>query len=715
MNIAIIDPLGVPYGPQTLKYRGLGGSESAVINMARELKAIGHTVHVYNNLSSNEEENFGGDFFPLKMVEYPAAKHYDFMISSRSLSPFAPEEHRHLFRSDRGPIPRYNQIQSISKHKILWMHDTFIDGDQLLEAYVLHGFVNQVFTLSDWHTSYVLNCQHGPRRNFEVLKNCIFQTRNGIWRESQFPVDISKKDRNLFVYNASVSKGMIPLVQRIWPLVKERIPSAKLMIIGGYYKFAAGDNPDEQEQKYHQLVSDNRDPSITFTGIIPQAMVYDWLERAGFMIYPAAFPETYGISTLEALSRNTPIITCQFGALEETAIDDASFKIAYAIEPNSLFPHIDTDQQIKRFVDLVAEAWSNTYLHHQKMNACNKLRGILEWDTVALQWDYHFSRTLGEFYDPDKFDRLQIIETRLANVFNRRFINHSSKFIGKVKYNQFDHDILVVTTVRNAENYIEKCIRSVAQQNYLKYYMIIVDDASTDNTVDVAKKTIRSLGGDYDYKFSIVENKVRKGALRNQVEQITGHATGDMIVILLDGDDWLVNDPTIFSYYNELYGQLEAEYGTDEYFMTYGSCWSLADNIPLYAQEYPEHIKREKKYREHRFPWNMPYTHLRTFSAGTLLHNMTNARFLIDGKADQWPMAGGDAMLFYFLLDHLDPDHVIPVSYVTMVYNDTNPNNDYKINSEEQTRVANYVLGVKNENKGPNRNSYRAVRRTTNF
>ena len=54
------------------------------------------------------------------------------------------------------------------------MHDTFCDGDNLIEDLVLSGKIDKIFTLSDWHTTYITNCDHGKRRNFETLKNFIF-------------------------------------------------------------------------------------------------------------------------------------------------------------------------------------------------------------------------------------------------------------------------------------------------------------------------------------------------------------------------------------------------------------------------------------------------------------------------------------------------------------------------------------------------------------
>ena len=48
--------------------------------------------------------------------------------------------------------------------------------------------------------------------------------------------------------------------------------------------------------------------------------------------------------------------------------------------------------------------------------------------------------------------------------------------------------ISVITPVYNGEEYIEKCILSIKNQNYHNYEHIIVDGGSTDSTLEIAKK-----------------------------------------------------------------------------------------------------------------------------------------------------------------------------------------------------------------------------------
>lgn len=683
MKLAIIDTLGLTYDGSTLQKRGLGGSESAVILISKELQKLNIDVTVFNDCESDDSLPGiynGVNFRPLKDVEQ--CEYFDIVIASRSVAPFAPSDMIHRFKT-HSYLPDFTNIQKNSGYKILWMHDTFCDGDDLIEPFIIKGLINEIFTLSDWHTSYVSTCDHGIKRNFDILKHNIFQTRNGIGFYNKEWVDIKNKDKNLFVFNASVTKGMIPLVENIWPKVKEKLPEAKLKVIGGYYRFRSGSTPDEQELKWRTLVDNN--PDIDFTGIISQKEISDILTKASYMIYPAGFPETFGISTLEALAHNVPLITCRFGALEETALDIASYKINYPVEPNWALPWLNKEDQINRFVDMVIHAYNNTYLHQQKMYACNQVKDICFWDSVALQWKQHLYKRIGLFLPVNEYRKVQIINYKVRELFNRRFYNLEEKTIPLLGP---ENKIVIITPTYNSEDYINRCILSIAQQDYDNYELILINDCSTDNTHNVIEETIKSLPISIQNKINYKNNTDRKGAVRNQYEAISNFKDhSNCIFMLIDGDDWLINDPQIFRKYNNIY--------LEGYDFTYGSCWSVADGIPLIAQEYPPEIKNKKDYRSYKFNWNMPYTHLRTFSSTLFSHINEN-----DWKIDNmWPMAGGDNIVFYTLLEAADPQKVKAIPEIMYNYNDLNPLNDYKVNTSEQTETANKVLNKKIDKK----------------
>ena len=686
-SIAILDLIGLVYDGSTLSKKGLGGSESAVILMAKELAKLGFPVTVFNACAEDDARPGiydGVNYRPINSI-VPADR-YDVMIASRTVVPFVPEHYYEAYKTATRHHPKiFEEMRKAAKLKVLWMHDTFCNGDNNVEDLAVNGYIDKIFTLSDFHLSYVTTCHHGKRRNFEVLKNKMFITRNGVVNYIN-EVDISQKDRNLFVYNASVTKGMLPLIDKIWPRIKANIPEAKLKVIGGYYKFRSEAPLDDQGKTLHRLAQDPKYKAldIEFTGIISQKEIAEILSKASMFLFPGAFPETFGISTLESLTYNTPLVATRFGALEETAVEQACYMIDYAIEPNSLFPEINTDEQCRKFTRTVIDAYNNWYLHQQKQYYCNIVKDINTWDTVALQWKQLFLKEFKLYMSADEYRKVSYINDRIHKVFGRRYSN-------QVEWNTYKRNkelpIVVITPFYNAEKYIERCINSIVTQDYDNYTLYLIDDVSTDGTVTVMEDYIRSLPVDIRTKIVRVYNKVNSGAVCNQITVLRDRIkdpTDDTIVMLIDGDDALINDNNIFNFYNNLYADGKTDF-------SYGSSWSEVDNIPLISQPYPKHIRDTKQYRNYKFNWGMPYTHLRTFRY-ELLKKIPNDDCFKDDNGNWW-MAGGDNATFYNILEQADPDKVKVVQDIVYLYNDKNPLNDYKVHGDIQNKNASKITG----------------------
>jgi glycosyltransferase involved in cell wall biosynthesis len=653
ISVCFIDRLGSPYDGSTPSKRALGGSESAVVFAAHELRKLGISVVVYNDCEGLDARpgNYDGvDYRPYHSIEL-YSDWFDVAIVSRSTVPFA------------------NGISAT--HKVLWLHDTFCEGDNELESFVVQGKIDELWTLSDWHTTYISQCTHGHRRMMEVLKRKIWVTRNGvtIYRD----VIIKDKDPNKFIFNAAVSKGMETLLNDVWPRVKKQIPSAHLEIIGGAYPLK---EKDDQGNKLEELMALHHNKNdVSFSGLITQSEVANRLASASFFIYPQSFPETYGISTVESLAYGTPLITGRFGAMEETAIEDACYLMDYPVDSNVLYT-FDREAHLTAFVNLVVRSWDDQYLHMQKANAALKVREVCGWDKVVLQWRQHLYKKLGLYMNKWDYVKVQQINHRTHELFNKRWSNPEEW----AYYPESERHLQVIVPFYNSFQYLEKCIESIVSQNYENYNVVLIDDCSDDCTLEDIKKLASKKGL---YSVKVVKNKKRVGALSNQVRTIKymSKRLKDSVVVLIDGDDALVNDPNVFKKINREYAK-----GAE---MTYGSFWSMVDSIPCIAQEYPEHVHKAKSYRTYRFPWNIPYSHLRTFTVD--LFNRIDDSDLRDADGLYFK-AGGDSALFYALMEKVYSGRAHPIRDILYLYNDLNPLNDYKVNSPEQVKNTATIL-----------------------
>jgi glycosyltransferase involved in cell wall biosynthesis len=116
----------------------------------------------------------------------------------------------------------------------------------------------------------------------------------------------------------------------------------------------------------------------------------------------------------------------------------------------------------------------------------------------------------------------------------------------------------ILTTCYNCEAFIKECIESALAQNENEWEMYIIDDASTDNTLKVAKKASNG-----DSRIKILSNKKNNGLTFNQTLNFVHHAkpNDEDVIIILDGDDYFLH-PKVLSYIKEIYSK--------GYWFTYG-------------------------------------------------------------------------------------------------------------------------------------------------
>lgn len=121
----------------------------------------------------------------------------------------------------------------------------------------------------------------------------------------------------------------------------------------------------------------------------------------------------------------------------------------------------------------------------------------------------------------------------------------------------------IIVTFYNNEKYVEKCLNSIFSQKKINNEIIIIDDGSTDKTVDKIEQMI------YTHKSNIYFIRQKHSGISIARNNGIKHSKGKYL-IFVDGDDWL---------------QLDVLYDVQKYLLKEKSDILLMDTIKYYEQE----------------------------------------------------------------------------------------------------------------------------------
>ena len=91
--------------------------------------------------------------------------------------------------------------------------------------------------------------------------------------------------------------------------------------------------------------------------------------------------------------------------------------------------------------------------------------------------------------------------------------------------------ISIIVPIYNAEKFLNKCIKSILKQTFENFELILVNDGSTDKSLDICNKYAKS-----DKRIKVI-NKKNEGSVLARKRGIK-EAKGDY-VIFVDADDWI--------------------------------------------------------------------------------------------------------------------------------------------------------------------------------
>jgi glycosyltransferase involved in cell wall biosynthesis len=312
---------------ESLKTRGLGGSETAVIHMARALHELtGRQVRVFNERDHVSEKDG---------VSYePIAHMYAYF---REKAPAVNIAWRHNFKLTK--VPTY-----------IWCHDLCFIGLEQGPNYT------GVLALSEFHKRWLRNVY-----NVEEAK--IHVTRNGIDPE-RYLLPAPQRHPHRVVFSSSPDRGLEETI-RVMDLVVKEIPDAELHVFYGFNGMLAH-NLVAEVAHLEALIAER--PWVKFHGNVPQDKLTQAFQSAAVWLYPTKFLETFCITAIEALCAGVHPVVRKFGALPDT-LRGANATILDTQDPASFAAA--TIQAMR-----AAESGASTAIDPQSVS----------WKAVAREW-----------------------------------------------------------------------------------------------------------------------------------------------------------------------------------------------------------------------------------------------------------------------------------------------------------------------------------------
>ena len=227
--------------------------------------------------------------------------------------------------------------------------------------------------------------------------------------------------------------------------------------------------------------------------------------------------------------------------------------------------------------------------------------------------------------------------------------------------------MVILTTTYNCENFVEKSLVSIMTQRFGDFKCYITDDLSTDNTVEIIKKTISG-----DDRFVLIENKTKMYQPGNYNQVIRGlNIPDNEICVEIDGDDWLPNS-NVLSFIDDVYKD-------ENVWMTSGS-FKYHDGRPGFANS-PKNFTNIRKQ-------TFTLSHMRTWKSW--LWKKIKEEDLKDDGGNYWSVAG-DLSFMFPMLEMSGEKHFRYIPDVLYIYNESNPLNDHKVNMGKVTSTVNII------------------------
>jgi glycosyltransferase involved in cell wall biosynthesis len=346
-----------PFAPGSIATQQIGGSESALYHVARGLAALGHEVVVLSHCGS------GAGL-------YDGVRYYDVASHAaqwRAVAQSTPPDVLVIFRRMVDVLSRIP-----ARAKLYWAHDyqgvpfqtqragftrQLAIGWRRLSGPWFHQRVDRIVAISGFLAEVFRWLYHTPADKLAVIPVGI--------EPGAFATPGPAHSPARFVYASAPDRGLVPLLQDVFPALRASVPQAELHVYS-----------------YHRLDAYTRyaAPGIFFHGWVPKAELVRSLQESTLMLYPSSVEEMGCIAVLESMAAGTPAVTSAFGVLPELAGDGSRGVVVEGWPGSSDFT--------RRFVDVTTTLLADPpRLARMRAAAHDYAITRHSWGAIAAQWE----------------------------------------------------------------------------------------------------------------------------------------------------------------------------------------------------------------------------------------------------------------------------------------------------------------------------------------
>jgi len=307
ISVLFYADLTSPFVPRDLDVKPLGGSETALVHVARGLAALGHRVMVVSHPGTGTGVYDGVEYLDVKSHSWGRVD-VDVAVVFRQLPHVRrrlPGQARVLWVHDGiGIFPELNSGARRWVFTAAWKFGHRVFGSS----------VNGIVAVSRWLGNCFVKYARWPVETVWTIPNGIDPVLFPRKPTGSSGLRAGSDRQPRIAYTSRPERGLSLLVTRIMPQLWQAIPSLELHV----FSYSSLDD-------YRHLASGNAS-RVHFRGGLRQADLARELQDFDLWVYPTNTPETSCIAAMEAQAAGVPVISSRRYALQETVQDGHSHR-----------------------------------------------------------------------------------------------------------------------------------------------------------------------------------------------------------------------------------------------------------------------------------------------------------------------------------------------------------------------------------------------------